>query len=1157
MKSKSFNILDAKNVHQSLFLQASAGTGKTFALEHLFIRLLIESENENKSLDLEEILVVTFTNASTKELKFRIKQKIQHTLCLLEDHSEESLPSYLQELLTNEEAKVRGIQNLKRALFTFNQAQIFTLHSFCQQALQEAPSSFSFSSPVMDELYREKLQALVKDFLCFSLKKEDFHKSQMSLLLKRFKGNTQRLQKQLIEDTSPPIPLELYPSFQESMSSLKSITETFRQNTAYLALKENPLTFSKCFKGNFSKKNQNLKESVNKYLKDALLFLENDEDFEQLSSLPFFLSSHHPDKLLKKHVEDPSDLLRKYAVFHQEASKILEVLFSPEIIYMRLLNQVSKSCSQYIQKQQIFSPDQILNYAKTALKEEGFVSYLQNKYRAICIDEFQDTDPTQWEIFSTLFNTNSHLLYLVGDPKQSIYGFRQADLYTFLKANKKLKNGAEAFLNTNYRSSALLTSGLNSLFCDNFTHNLFKLPLKGSHIPYLPVNSHDSSSNEILNPIETWVFSPPEDQSLSFNEIEKQMLLPQLSKELIRLADKEQVPFHKMAILVKDRYQAARAQEFLLNLRIPCHIQDSPDLLKSSMFFAFTELIKACYFPKNLSVLKKCLANEFFQLEASLLKKLKEQDFLAKTIQQFTQLQKALIEEGPSIFLSLLNKMNWAPFNESLEDRLLSQSKTLSSYDDFIKLKEALLSFEEKNISPLTNYEDFLKSFLPFLEKLHKQRGLPKPTSPNSVNILTIHMSKGLEFDCVFPLGLTPRHKTKPLSFCLNQSDSCVRKAALSSDSNLQLFYEEQNAEKMRQLYVALTRAKKRLYLPVFLTQKTLKSPLSELSLIEGYLHAVFNYKDSSKDLENVNLSLSFEDLELAFEKQFPQKTLLLRYFSSIEEPLSFSAKQVPFEKNLHPTKGLSQVKNLKTFSYSSLKKLLKKAEQKEPSIPKITSCKTDLQLEIPRGTETGIILHSILQHLPLKNLATSTEKEIEELYVNPFIKNSNCADLGGAISKLLLKLNDASFKTQFHSFFLKEIEEKLSLKESEFLFYQDDLSSSHFIHGFYDMLFQHKGYYYLLDWKSDYLGAEASDYEKEALKSEVLQKYSIQISLYSEALYTLICSQNSQEDVQFGGIFYVYLRGLKYHQGTLYLSPSDIQALPTCSKLIKEAQSC
>src|SRR5438105_10454959 len=118
---------------------------------------------------------------------------------------------------------------------------------------------------------------------------------------------------------------------------------------------------------------------------------------------------------------------------------------------------------QILSEEEFLNPDMILERMKESLKNGEFLNAVKGKYKSAIVDEFQETDAIQWEIFQNLFS-DVQALYLVGDPKQSIYRFRNADVYTYLKAKDFLGPDNVYHLDTNYRSSPQLVSALNALF---------------------------------------------------------------------------------------------------------------------------------------------------------------------------------------------------------------------------------------------------------------------------------------------------------------------------------------------------------------------------------------------------------------------------------------------------------------------------------------------------------------------------------------------------------------------------------------------------------------------------------------------------------------------------------------------------------------------
>lgn len=145
----SFDVLErGLNIHQSYLLEASAGTGKTFSIENLFVRLLIEAKGDEKeSCRIDQILVVTFTRAATKELKIRIRAHLERALSHLKGETSEKRPDYLQAVLDSGTSAVeKGVIRLERALAVFDEAQIFTIHSFARACCASMPLKAMWSS---------------------------------------------------------------------------------------------------------------------------------------------------------------------------------------------------------------------------------------------------------------------------------------------------------------------------------------------------------------------------------------------------------------------------------------------------------------------------------------------------------------------------------------------------------------------------------------------------------------------------------------------------------------------------------------------------------------------------------------------------------------------------------------------------------------------------------------------------------------------------------------------------------------------------------------------------------------------------------------------------------------------------------------------------
>jgi exodeoxyribonuclease V beta subunit len=415
---QTFDILDPDlDIHQSYFLEASAGTGKTFAIEHLVVRLLLEGEG----MALPEILAVTFTREAAFEMKSRIRANLEK----------------LQE---------QGNRRAREALLLFDEIQVFTIHGFCHRILSE----FALEAGVCFELtsadtadHLKEMEKTVEDF--FRTADQKFA-AEVSALLKRARLSIDRLIQQIvaaIEKERPPSAAILpdLPSI-----SLNSLHRDFH-------------TLAPRYKRFDPEKWEGQLQKFHSYTETknpACLLEEKQWFFERMGE----------DNAKVKAKPLTECELSSPEFFHALQNKLLPVLTSlrcPKEAKRRIAHECRRRWEVKAAREDHLTFDDLLKKVSQAIKNPRFREKVSKKYKAVIVDEFQDTDPLQWSIFETLF-LNSHLLYLVGDPKQSIYGFRNADIYTYMRALKALGEEKKAILKTNFRSSPQLIAALNDLF---------------------------------------------------------------------------------------------------------------------------------------------------------------------------------------------------------------------------------------------------------------------------------------------------------------------------------------------------------------------------------------------------------------------------------------------------------------------------------------------------------------------------------------------------------------------------------------------------------------------------------------------------------------------------------------------------------------------
>lgn len=1053
---KSFNCLDPEtDILGFHLLEASAGTGKTFAIEHLFARFSLK-------VDISQILVVTFTKVATAELKERIFQNLEKSL-----YAQQTPYDYFTDISNSKE-------HLREAVLNFDDAQIFTIHGFCQRMLQEnfLQANVYFSGDFSKE---EGITALQRYF------RENFSNLgiqpfQFQLLLKHFKGIKGLCEKLITTFSQEKSLLNKTLMFSEELEEkLTSFSLSLDIKSVY----ENCLSFFSSYK----KTGYNLDE-----LKEELELLLTVLQKKAFSEGELNLLLKSKGSLLKFFSEQNKKIkcqaLQEPIITWAQQNILPFLCQGVEIA--NLFAILKRSCHDFLknllEKEGLFSPDRILEKMQIACQMKEFVQEVSSKYKVLIIDEFQDTDPVQWNIFETLFLKNNELLalYLVGDPKQSIYRFRKADLYTYLQAQRAVGKDCVYQLTDNFRSQKNLISSLNAFFDHTFAKKWLALPKLNSHLDYHPVNAKKEEKPFIdhLAPLHFFVCEEKGKKTFPSREIEEKSLFPFIYKEIVRLKD-EGFFAQDFTILVKDRFQAKRVCDFMEKRNVSCVSKSVIDIRNSPVFPALREIFEAVVFFPDASFIKKMLLGSFFSLEFSLVEQIEKAPFYSEMIQALSFLKETLEEKGLSSFFHHLLQTDFLQAGGTILDNLSLLDK--SYVFDFGQLIEIILERGSQRrvfLETIFSLFDEIEN-LPIEEhNLLKRKGF---SDKNAVQVMTIHMSKGLEFGVVFALGLASR---------VNPDQSLTEEERLELD-----------AEKMRQLYVALTRAKNRVYVPYVIDQKPRTFKIGEQSAIELFFQNALNKKALSKVDFQEGMKFLSDKISINFlEKQ------------EIEEQEQNLPSSYLFENT--PLKASSK----KILSFSSLF-----SDSKEKSY--LFDEKKYPELEaplLPPGTNTGIVLHDLLEKILIDPHLQKEEKLFS--FIQRKLQRSSLKGFKENIFNILKKTLDSPI---FQTFNLRNLSTEALQTEME-VFYP--LPNGQLMQGILDLAFYYKGKYYLVDWKSNLL----QDYSPEFLEEEVQKhRYDLQASIYTEAFrrYLEKVERVSFKD-SFGGYYLIFLRGLLEDKG-------------------------
>ena len=725
-------------------------------------------------------------------------------------------------------------------------------------------------------------------------------------------------------------------------------------------------------------------------------------------------------------------------------------------------------CRRQLEKAQqchdIYPPDHIIRMTVQALSNQAFCQKVKELYSVVIIDEFQDTDALQWQIFDALFTKSAKAFYAVGDPKQSIYGFRGADLYTYLEAGETFGKQSHRGLLTNYRSSTKLMGGLNALF--GRAQNWLHLPKLDAAIEYRPALSPDSADISDVDDgkqgVHLWLADVKTGRGVAAKEMEQTQLFPLIAKEIQSLG----LNLSSYVILVKDRFQAMRLQAYLKRMNIRSTSKSGVSVMKTKSAAFMDALLNAILNPRKLSSIKRLLSAPIIAWPYFDLLETEFSTKLQLTASKLFALQNEWYQNGLGSVLNTVLQYDFGSTKTLLEH--LTSEDQAQDYIDWMQLCELLLEKADKKPHDLYRYFSQLKTRDPDHCLAVKQR---ENQSGSAVTIMTTHMSKGLEFDVVFALGIASRH---------------------TPDAELDL--SELDAEKMRLFYVALTRAKRRVYVPVISTPEKV-AVSGAFSAAELFFSRFGNSSDKIINALNNEPLISFENIQSSYDVK-PSNTHVQH---EIELPKKHSLQ--------FTLKSIS--------SYSSLVKDQKKQHQH------IEQNTEGFNLHsMPAGAHIGTLLHDLLERILCEKLHRLDQVKHLEKLVFSTLSNTPLENWIGTITDAFKHL----FKVDLGGFSLCNVSEMML--ETEFLFSVDEQLA---IRGFADLIFKHRDRVYIVDWKTNLLGVDSTSYQKEHLKMAMSEHdYFLQARIYAAALtkwWRIFDPRPPQEF--FGGAYYVFLRGL------------------------------
>ncbi len=772
---KTFDVLHRDlNIRKNFLIEASAGTGKTFSIENIVVRLLLEESNNSlSSLNIDQILVVTFTRIATRDLKFRIRNNIEKSLKILRGFRKFSenkfkIPDFLTALIEKGPTSIKvAKKRLEHALLNFDQAQIFTIHSFCSRMLRinilEGDVNIDSLSGKDEQLTSQQMISIIRDFFRSGLDPSKYCEEQLNIALKHNRNRIEELEQELLklqikgyEFTKVDNFTELYQKFVSSMTHFIShykfeSEKIFEDFNAQIS--------------NY-KKQGDLEEVFGKVQYFASLFGMKEwstKHFETLINDDLvFVRNLNPKMLKISHKNKAAPNLHYphlYEILLSDLIPIINQARNYSHIISRMAFDVQNMIRDYVEDEEKFSFNNFLQLMLKGLSNPNLISYIRQYYKAAIIDEFQDTDPIQWKIFHSLFLENAEdwgNLYLVGDPKQSIYAFRQADIYTYLSAAESIGSENHTSLNTNFRSQPSLVHALNLLF--KSSQGFISLPKKNIILEYpevlhSPLTEQKTFSDQ-RNSLHFFIAkSEGKSKNYPLEILERKQFFPFIVEEIQRLHKQDYLTFSQFTILVRDRFQAERLSSFLHVWGLPNVMQKNTNITDSPALNSIKELLKAVINPHDLSQLKISLSGNICKLNLHEIKNLDDQTFLENIVNIYFVWKRILKTEGFSSFLDQVMETSLNG-DDTISHCILTEATGLDFFNDLQQISQLIIEQQSHNHI----FPEKIIEFLDNLKNLDNDGEIDIRRNSHSlkdaIQIMTLHSSKGLEFDVVFALGL-------------------------------------------------------------------------------------------------------------------------------------------------------------------------------------------------------------------------------------------------------------------------------------------------------------------------------------------------------------------------------------------------------------------
>ncbi len=1157
-------------------VEASAGTGKTHNIGALFVRLIVEA-----GLGVDQILVVTFTEAATADLRDRIRKRLRQALAMLDGDDVED--EQLATILARAPGEAR--KRLLSALRCFDEAPISTIHGFCRRMLLQN----AFESGVLFDTELVPDQGLLVDQVIADFWAARVYRAAPAFVghLDKMKVKPSTLLRLVHEIVSRPdrriLPERMEPfgpraALEAAHRSLRRIWQRDE-----VEIRELLATSRGVNRGRYNK--TRLPEWLGQV--EDYLALDKPWEVEIPVGVEKLSRSGLAEKPAKGH--PPPEHL-----FFDACEEMCSVLDGQLLAFKRELAEYARTEMRRRKAergQQSF--DDLLHHLAAALEGRAgqrLAARIRSQYKAALIDEFQDTDHVQYRIFKRIFQGASGEqppLFLIGDPKQSIYAFRGADIFAYLEA---IVDAGERRMDLafNWRSDPALIRGVNRIFGRSVD------PFLIDRIGFLPVEPCPNARDRLevdggRPPAIGFRFLPRDELAGAQGVIDKGVaneLLPGLVAADIHnllgsgaTIDGISISAGDVAVLVRENRQAAEMQDALREREIPSVLVSVASVFDTKEAGDLAHLLRAVAEPGRPDKLRTAMGTDLLGLTGNRICELqKDEDGWERWVQQFRAWRDRWEQAGPIQMLREVFAWRPDPGGLPIQARLLGLADGERRMTNFLHLAELLHAravSSHLGISGLLRwFDDQRRSGVePDAAQLRLE------SDEQAVKLVTIHKSKGLQYPVVYcPYLWDGKIRDEdPVGFH-DPGDSYLPKLDLGSDllaeHQARARYEAM-AESLRLAYVALTRARHMCVIAWGGFKGMGTSPLGYL------LHHPGGERDPSKFGVQVEAKTDDELLaDLHDLAAGAAGAIQTGEFAAAPKgtyhPSVDLDRELTFEEARRRLPIMWHTSSFSSLVSSGAALTPDESEGRDRDLveegPPQPLALVDDSAEVPlaalaRGARTGNMLHDLFEHLDFTAADGGDFRDLvsDRLTAYGFETSAWEETLCAAIRAVL----ETPLDPQVPDLCLGRLPPQRRLDELEFLFPTDhhqkdgtalaEIFAAHgsravpndypqrlkrlefkqvvgFMRGFVDLVFEHQGRWYVVDYKSNHLGDTFAGYAPARLALAMAEHhYFLQYHIYCVALHRYLDYRLQDYDFErhFGGVYYLFLRGMSPATGS------------------------